>query len=328
MTLQIEGLLQVLRPLGFADIDWTRIFNWERIVPGFLQLVLILLVSGFGYRLVKLLTRRMEREITEDDPLVKRMREQRAKTMASLLNNVALIVIIAVAGITVLGTFGVRIEALLASVGIVGLAISFGAQSLVKDVINGTFILLEGQFGIGDVIRAGDTSGMVEKLTLRTTTLRDLHGTVHIIPNGEITRISNLTKTWSRAVLDIGVAYKEDVDRVISLMRQIGLELHADPKWSALFLDEPEVLGVDAFADSSVVIRLTARTLPQKQWEVSRELRRRIKNRFDAEGVEIPFPHVTFYWGEHQVPPALAAGRSTEGDRPSDLSGARGSEGA
>jgi small conductance mechanosensitive channel len=163
-------------------------------------------------------------------------------------------------------------------------------------------MLLEGQFGIGDVISVGDASGAVEKITLRTTVLRDVRGAVHIIPNGEITRVTNLTKSWSRAVLDIGVAYKEDVDRVITVLREESERFHADPEWAPLLLDPPDVLGVEALADSAVVIRMLARTLPEKQWNVGRELRRRIKKRFDLEGIEIPFPHVTFYWGDGQAP--------------------------
>jgi small conductance mechanosensitive channel len=180
--------------------------------------------------------------------------------------------------------------------------VSFGAQSLVKDVISGTFILMEGQFGIGDVVRIGDTAGQVEKITLRTTTLRDFEGVVHIIPNGEITKVSNLTKTWSRAVLDIGVSYREDVDRVISVLRRLGAEFLRDPDWGPLVLEEAEVLGVQSLGDSAVVIRLQVRTLPLKQWEVARELRRRVKARFDAEQIQIPFPHVTVYWGDNQMP--------------------------
>jgi small conductance mechanosensitive channel len=201
----------------------------------------------------------------------------------------------------VLGTF-MDIGPLLASVGVLGLAISFGAQSLVKDVISGTFMLLEGQFGIGDVVRVTDVSGQVEKITLRTTVLRDSQGVVHIIPNGEITRVSNLTKTWSRAVLDVGVAYKEDVDRVIAVLDELGREFHADPEWGALLVEEPLVLGVEDLGDSAVVIRVSARTLPEKQWDVAREWRRRIKKRFDRENIEIPFPHLTFYWGQGQMP--------------------------
>ncbi len=285
--------------------SWRQILAWDRLLPALLKIAIILLLAVLTYRLVTVLIRRfLEREIQTDDPIVKRLRAQRAQTLGSLLGNVAFIVIVTVTILTILGLF-VNIGPLLASVGVLGLAISFGAQSLVKDVITGTFMLLEGQFGIGDVVRISDVSGVVEKITLRTTVLRDLQGVVHIIPNGDITRVSNLTKTWSRAVLDVGIAYKEDVDRVIEILRDVGRELRADPDWGALLLDEPAVLGVENFADSAVIIRMTAKTLPEKQWDTARELRRRIKKRFDQEKIELPFPHLTFYWGQGQAPQVL-----------------------
>ena len=276
----------------------------EVLVPGLIRTVAIILGAIIAYRLVALLIRRLvDREVADENPIEKRLRLQRAQTLASLLGSVAFVVIATVTGLTVLGNF-LDIGPLLASVGVLGLAVSFGAQSLVKDVISGTFMLLESQFAVGDIIRISDVSGQVERITLRTTTLRDLHGIVHIVPNGEITRVSNLTKSWSKAVLDIGVAYKENVDRVIELLADIAREFHSDPQWSGRLLDTPEVLGVQELADSAVIIRVTIKTLPQEQFGVSRELRRRIKNRFDQEGVEIPFPHRTFYWGEGQMPDA------------------------
>jgi small conductance mechanosensitive channel len=143
---------------------------------------------------------------------------------------------------------------------------------------------------------------MVEKITLRTTILRDLHGVVHVIPNGEITRVSNLTKTWSRAVIDVGVAYGEDVDKVIATLKNLAAEFQADRDWGPLLVDPPEVPGVESLGESGVIVRMTAKTLPLKQWEVARELRRRIKNRFDADGIEIPYPHLKVYWGDGQMP--------------------------
>jgi len=278
--------------------------HWDAILVDLVQVALILFVMFLAYQLVRLVIRRLiAREIEDDDPVLRRLRQQRVQTVAGLASNVILVVFIIVGLLTVLSTvWSIEIGPILASVGVLGLAVSFGAQSLVKDIISGTFMLIEGQFGIGDVISVGDVSGAVERITLRTTVLRDLRGAVHIIPNGEITRVSNLTKAWSRVLLDIGVAYKEDVDRVMAVLRDIGDELHHDPEWNQLLLDPPEVLGVNDFADSAVVIRMIARTLPEKQWMVGRELRRRIKKRFDAEAIEIPFPHVTFYWGEGQAP--------------------------
>lgn len=304
----IQGGGALLRAKRFASdsttfSSWEEIFRWDdlliSLLPRLLQAALIAGLCLASYRLLKLLTRRiLERDIHEDDPIVKRNREQRARTLASLLNNIAAVIIGVVGFLTILTILGLKIAPILATAGIAGLAISFGAQSLVKDVINGIFILIEGQFGIGDVIRVGETSGQVEKMTLRATMLRDAEGIAHILPNGEITRVSNLTKAWSRSMLDIRVAYKEDIDRVIAVLRRLGEEFAADPDWGHLIIDKPEALGVQNFTESAVIIRMITKTLPLKQWEVGRELRRRIKKSFDEENIEIPFPHVTLYWGQ------------------------------
>jgi len=289
-------------PTSTMHLSLKESLNLADLPAKLIEVAIIIAVASIAYEVAKLILKRLvARQIEEDDPLVRRLRAQRVQTIGSLLTNVLLIVVVTIAILTILDVF-ISIGPLLASVSVVGLAISFGAQSLVKDIISGTFMLVEGQFGIGDVVKVGDTSGMVEKLTLRTTILRDLHGVVHIIPNGEITRVSNLTKTWSRAVIDVGVAYREDVDRVIATLRSLGAQFHADPEWSQLLLEPPEVLGVENLADSAVIVRMTAKTLPLKQWDVARELRRLIKNRFDAEGIEIPYPHLTFYWGDAQMP--------------------------
>lgn len=306
----MQGLGPMLRARRFVNdsstvTTWDEIFRWEdvlvNVLPNLLQSALIAALSFGSYRLLKLLTRRiLERDIPEEDPIVKRNREQRARTLASLLNNIAAVIISVVALLTILTIMGLKIAPILATAGIAGLAISFGAQSLVKDVINGIFILVEGQFGIGDVIRVGETAGQVEKMTLRATVLRDAEGIVHILPNGEITRVSNLTKAWSRSMLDLRIAYKEDVDHVIATLRELGEEMAEDPMWRHLLIDKPEILGVQNFTESAVIIRMITKTLPLKQWEVGRELRRRIKKRFDEKGIEIPFPHVTLYWGQGQ----------------------------
>jgi small conductance mechanosensitive channel len=306
----IQGIGAMLRARQEAADSvmsgWSELIRWEDLLsnflPNLLQAALIAILSFGSYRLVKLLTRRiLEREVVEDDPLIKRSREQRARTLASLLNYIAAVVISVVGLLTILTALGFKMAPILGTVGIAGLAISFGAQSLVKDVINGIFILVEGQFGIGDVIRVGETAGQVERMTLRATVLRDAEGIVHILPNGEITRVSNLTKAWSRNMLDLRVAYKEDIDRVLAVLRQLGEEIANDPAWRHLLIDKPEILGVQNFTESAVIIRMITKTLPLKQWEVGRELRRRIKKRFDEEKIEIPYPHVTLYWGQGQV---------------------------
>jgi moderate conductance mechanosensitive channel len=281
-----------------------------------IRILFIVLLALVAIRGLHVFTRRLQREVEEPDLVRKRLREQRSHTLASLLNNVGLMVIAGVAVLTILSTF-IPIGPLLASVGVFGLAVSFGAQSLVKDLISGAFMLAEGQFAVGDVVKVGDTAGLVEKITLRTLVLRDINGVVHVIPNGTVDTLSNMTKSWSRAVLEIGVAYKEDVDRVMEVMLEEAVKLYEDPDWTPLIVEEPVVPGVERFDDSAVTIRVMFKTLPLKQWDVARQYRRRIKNRFDSDGIEIPFPHRTMYWGADQNPwtavPAPALGSSPEG---------------
>lgn len=282
-------------------VDWATIVDWTVVVRNLGRIAIILALALLAYRVLRFFTRRLQREVEEENLVRKRQREQRSQTVASLLNNVGAITISILAVLMVLGTF-VEIGPLLAGVGVLGLAVSFGAQSLVKDLISGMFMLIEGQFAVGDVVRVKETAGLVEKITLRTLVLRDLNGVVHIIPNGTVDTLSNLTKSWSRAVLEIGVAYKEDVDYVMAVMEDEARTLWHDPEWKALIPEAPSVPGVERFDDSAVTIRVMFKTLPLKQWDVAREYRRRIKKRFDADDIEIPFPHRTVYWGEEQNP--------------------------
>ena len=283
------------------DFDLASSVNWPGLIANLVRILLILLLAFGAYRMLKVFTNRLRREIEEPDLVRKRLREQRSQTVASLLNNVGLITITGIAVMMVLAIF-IEIGPLLAGVGVLGLAVSFGAQSLVKDLISGAFMLVEGQFAVGDVVRVKDTAGMVEKITLRTIVLRDINGIVHIIPNGTVETLSNLTKSWSRAVLEIGVAYKEDVDRVMEVMLEEAIGMFKDPDWEPLIVEEPTVPGVERFDDSAVTVRVMFKTLPLKQWDVARQYRRRIKKRFDAEGIEIPFPHRTLYWGAGEGP--------------------------
>lgn len=299
LTQAAESVMAQVEDLG--RIDWAGLINWASLITTLIEIGVVLLLALGAYRLLRFFTKRLQKEVDEEDLVRKRQREQRSQTVASLLNNVGAIVISIVALLMILGTF-IDIGPLLAGVGVLGLAVSFGAQSLVKDLISGAFMLVEGQFAVGDVVRVKDTAGLVEKITLRTIVLRDVNGVVHIIPNGTVETLSNLTKSWSRALLEIGVAYKEDVDRVMEVMLDEALELSRDPDWEELIMEEPTVPGVERFDDSAVTIRVMFKTLPLKQWDVAREYRRRIKNRFDAEGIEIPFPHVTMYWGQDQEP--------------------------
>jgi moderate conductance mechanosensitive channel len=210
------------------------------------------------------------------------------------------------ASMMVLKKFGIEIGPILAAAGIVGLAVGFGAQSLVKDVISGFFILLEDQIRVGDVVQIAGKGGLVEKINLKTTILRDLAGNVHYVPNGQIDVVTNMTKDYSRYVFDIGVAYREDVDEVIEVIKEVDEEMRNDPAYKDDILEPIEILGLDQFADSAIIIRARTTTIPIKQWRVGREFNRRLKKRFDERDIEIPFPHVTLYMGQDkqgQSPP-------------------------
>jgi small conductance mechanosensitive channel len=229
---------------------------------------------------------------------------KRAETLSKILENTLRIVVLIAALLMVLKEVGIDIGPLLAGAGIVGLAVGFGAQTLVKDVISGFFILLENNMNVGDVVSIGGVSGLVESIKLRVTVLRDLEGNFHVVPNGQIAVLTNMTKEWSRAVLDIGVAYKEDIDAVIEVLKEIGEGMRADAAFGPMILGPFEVLGLDSFGDSSVNIKVMLKTVPIQQWAVAREFRRRVKKVFDERGIEIPFPHRTIYIGE-----AESAGR-------------------
>ena len=247
--------------------------------------------------LLQLAIKRFEKSF-EQQGIAPSEKEKRAKTLSGIINTTIGIAIYTVAAIMVISECGIAIGPLLAGAGIAGIAVGFGAQSLVKDIISGFFIRLENQIRIGDVVNIAGVAGLVEAINLRTTRLRDLEGKVHIIPNGLIEVATNFTREWSRALVEIGVAYKEDVDHVISVLKETGEQLRADPAFSESILEPMTVLGLDSFGDSSVNIRLFFKTVPLKQWDVAREFRRRVKKAFDENGIEIPFPHRTVYMGE------------------------------
>ena len=232
---------------------------------------------------------------------------RRADTLTHVLRDVARVFILAVGTMMILSEVGIDLKPLLAAAGLGGLAIGFGAQSLVKDVISGFFILLEDSISVGDIVEVAGVNGVVEEVKLRTITLRDVSGNVHIVPNGIVDRVKNMTKGYSYSVLDVGVAYRVDVDRVMAVLIEIAEELRTDPLYAPEILEPLEMLGVDRFDESAVIIRCRLKTQPSQQWRIGREMNRRIKKTFDAKGIEIPFPHRTIYWGQPgQVPGALA----------------------
>jgi small-conductance mechanosensitive channel len=284
----MDQIISYVEKLYPQILDW--LFNQGP------MLLLILLGAWLVLLICRRLLRSWARAMVERAEHRQRLEaKKRIQTLSQLALNTFTIALLILAAIMVLGQLGVNIGPILAAAGVLGIAVGFGTQSLVKDVVTGLFMLVENQFNVGDVVSIAGVTGIVEKSTLRITVLRDLEGKVHYVPNGQINLVSNLTKEWSRAVLDISIAYKEDVDQVMEHLVKLGEEMSQDPEWSPKLIGDMEVLGVDAFADSAVVIKVMFTTLPLNQWAVGREFRRRVKNHFDQVGIEIPFPHRTLY---------------------------------
>lgn len=234
-------------------------------------------------------------------------RENRAQTLVGVFHSALSLLVLGGGTLMILDEVGIPIVPLMGGAAVLGLAVAFGAQNLIKDYFSGFMVLLEDQYGINDVVKIGAISGMVEHISLRTTVLRDLEGVVHFVPHGTITTVSNLTHGWSRALFDIPIDYAEDIDRVMQVLLDLGRELRQDPTFAPLILDDPEMLGVDALADSSVIIKFFIKTRPLQQWTVKREMLRRIKNRFHQLGIEIPYPHQTVHHRYDNAPLMHAA---------------------
>lgn len=277
---------------GLAD----RLRDWGAShAPNLIRVVVILVGAWLVSRLIERIIHRVELSVEDDDPTTLSESEKRARTLGRIGRQVARVAVWTTTAMLVLGELGVNLGPIIAGAGILGLAVGFGAQTLVKDVITGFFILLENQYRVNDVIAAAGVEGLVEAINLRTTVLRDPQGRVHVIPNGSINVVTNFTRDWSKAVLDIGVAYKEDVDRCYAVLRQVGAEMEKDPAFGPKILEPFEYPGVERLDESSVVLRISVKTHPQERWNVSRELRRRVKIAFDREGIEIPFPQRTLH---------------------------------
>ena len=292
--------------------------SFEAYLPKFIELsvnfaqssvrvLLIVIAALLGIKFLRLGLNRLEvllvraRESSESVPGAAVMR---IRTLMNVLWTIVAGLVWFTAVLTILGQVGVNVTPILASAGVVGLAVGFGAQNLVKDFVSGFFLILENQIRVGDVAIINGTGGLVEAITFRTIVLRDQAAVVHVFPNGSINTLSNMTKDWSAYVIEIGVAYKEDTDRVIEVMRRVAGELQADPQFGSAMLEPIEIIGVDGFSDSAVIIKARLKTLPIKQWMVGREYRRRLKKAFDAEKIEFPLPHRTLALGE-TVPPSL-----------------------
>lgn len=261
------------------------------------RVVLILVLMLIGVKLSGVLAGRIFAVIGRRRKMDEEYKK-RADTLSGVIAYLLSVTIIAVAVLMIMTELDIKIGPILAAAGVLGLAVGFGAQHLVQDLISGFFILLDDQIRVGDVVQIADKGGLVEKLNLRMTVLRDLAGNVHYVRNGQIGVVTNMTKEYSRYVFDIGVAYREDVDEVVKVVRQVDEELRNDPELGKDILEPIEILGLDQFADSAVIIKARTKTKPIRQWAVGREFNRRLKKKFDELDIEIPFPHVTLYMGQ------------------------------
>ncbi|MBI2319239.1 MAG: mechanosensitive ion channel family protein [Betaproteobacteria bacterium] len=290
VQLQESTVESLLNTFAFLNVS-----QWNHALVVLVRVVLIAAAAwialGAAQRLIRLSRERIARGM-EDPEQVKR-----AETLGRVFRYVAAVVILVIAAMLILGELGVAVAPILGAAGVVGLAVGFGAQSLVKDYFSGFFILLENQMRQGDVVEIAGKAGLVEEITLRYVRLRDYDGNVHYVANGLITTVTNMSRGYAQSVVDIGVAYRENVDEVLGVMRETGAEMRADPVFGAKILDEIEIAGVDKWADSAVILRCRFRVRPLEQWNVRREFLRRLKNAFDARGIEIPFPHLTVYAG-------------------------------
>jgi moderate conductance mechanosensitive channel len=267
----------------------------ELIIPWLLSHgIKILFITIGTYILNRFLKHTIEKivrtAVVSDKYLSKEAEEKREDTLIRIFTWSSRIIILFIATLMILQEFGIPIGPILAGAGIIGIAVGFGGQYFIKDIISGFFFILENQYRVGDVVNFDGTGGLVEDISLRMTTLRDLDGTVYHIPHGEIKKVANLSKDFARINLNIGIAYAANLDHVIKIVNKVGDELSQDPQWKEFIIKPPQFLRVDDFADSSIVIKILGETQPLKQWEVTGELRKRIKIAFDNEGIEIPFP--------------------------------------
>ena len=274
-----------------GDIFQNFLDNWLNIVIVIAVLLAVIIVVIIVARRIR---RLVGRRISDDKQIIKK----RTFTFISVVSNLIIIISVVAALLIIADQAGISVTPLLAGAGVASIVIGFGAQSLIKDLINGIFILLEQWYQVNDIITIGDTTGTVERFNLRTTVIRDLEGTLHFVPNGEISKLSNRTHTWSRALIQIGVHYKENIDKVIKVLEEVFDGLISDKKYKKSILERPEILGeggVSELSDSAVVFTIICKVKPGQQWTIARQLRKRIKERFDMEGIEIPYPCTNVY---------------------------------
>jgi small conductance mechanosensitive channel len=273
-----------------------RLFKIDSVVAARIGLRILIIwgLAWVGLRVVRVVSKRILTAVDDQDDSTLTDKEKRGHTLAQVVRSFGRVLIYSIAILLTLNIF-IDIGPLLAGAGVAGLAIAIGAQSLVKDVIAGFFFLMEDQFTVGDVVAIAGHTGTVERMTFRVVSVRDLDGVLHIVPNGQITTVSNKTRGWSRAVVDVGVSYGADIDAALEVFRDEAQRLEQDGEWGKVMDGSAEVMGVQGLGNDSVVIRTLLRTIPGRQWQVAREFRRRIKNRLDREGIEIPFPQRTVH---------------------------------
>jgi len=285
--------------------DYLDTIDWKTIIDHGVRFFFILLFAFVVLLLFRNFLKRMEHRLVtrgkaEGEPPTETVK--RAETLFRLARRGGESLIFLVFGLVLLQEAGIEIGPLLAGAGILGVAVGFGSQNLVRDIISGFFFILENQVRVGDVAVINGTGGLVEKINFRTIVLRDQAGVVHVFPNGTIATLSNMTYEWSAYVFEIGVAYKENTDRVVEILRQVCDGMRTDEVMGPLIIEDAEIFGVDKLDDSAVVIKGRIKTKPIRQWMVGREFLRRVKHAFDEEGIEIPFPHRTLYFGDASKP--------------------------
>ncbi|OGN99431.1 MAG: hypothetical protein A2Y89_07190 [Chloroflexi bacterium RBG_13_51_18] len=284
--------------------SWLGDYGWRiALIIGFAVLTII----GVGEIIPRLVVRTLSRRPEETEYEVKK----RSTTLSRVLVSTSQVFIVFIAIFMILSELEIDIAPILAGAGVVGIAIGFGAQGLVRDLVAGFFIIIENQYRVGDVVRIADVGGIVESINLRRTVLRDLDGIVHIVPNGEIRVANNYTKELSRINLNVSVSYNDDLDHVIKVINKVGEELAQDPAWKDVIIKAPQALRVDNFGDSGIEIKITGDTQPMRQWEIAGQLRLRLKKAFDKEGIEIPWPHTKVYFGN--APPAPGSAPKVKG---------------
>ncbi len=271
---------------------------WSAMARTLLRIGVILFIAwimlALSRNLIPMLRRQLQKQT--DDP----EQHKRLETLGRVFRYAVAVIITLITGMLVLSEIGISIAPILASAGVIGIAVGFGAQSLIKDYFNGFFLLMENQIHQGDVVEVADLGGLVEEVTLRYIRLRDYEGTVHFIPNGAVTTVSNRSRGFAYALVDIGIAYREDVEQVFQVIRDVAAEMRADATLGPLIIEDLDLAGVDAWADSAVMIRFRIKVHPLQQWTVKRAFLLRLKQEFDRLGIEIPFPHLTLYAGQNK----------------------------